>query len=97
VTITAMVIGASEMGIGNILGSNIFNLMVLSLADIFSGRNSKVFDTDPKLLFLSALLIIMTGGLSYMLSTRNNKKIFGITVLPAIMILLYIVGMIFSF
>jgi len=97
VTITAMVIGASEMGIGNILGSNIFNLMVLSLADILSGRNSKVFDTDPKLLFLSALLIIMTGGLSYMLSTRNNKKIFGITVLPAIMIVLYIAGMIFSF
>lgn len=97
VTITAMVIGSAEMGIGNILGSNIFNLMVLSLADIFSGRNSKVFDTDPKLLFLSALLIIMTGGLAYMLSTRNNKKIFGITVLPAIMVVLYIAGMIFSF
>jgi len=97
VTITAIVIGASEMGIGNILGSNIFNLMVLSLADIFSGRNSKVFDSDSKLLFLSALLIIMTGGLSYMLSTRNNKKIFGITVLPAIMLVLYIAGMIFSF
>jgi len=97
VTITAIVIGASEMGIGNILGSNIFNLMVLSLADIFSGRDSQVFERDEKLLFLSALLIIMTGGLTYMLSTRNNKKIFGITVLPAIMIVLYIVGMIFSF
>lgn len=97
VTVTAMIIGASEMGIGNILGSNIFNLMVLSLADIFSGRNSKVFDTDPKLLFLSALLVVQTGGLAYMLSTRYNKKIFGITVLPAIMIVLYIAGMIFSF
>ncbi len=97
VTITAMAIGAAEMGIGNILGSNIFNLMVLALADIFSGRDSKVFDSDEKLLFLSAILIIMTGALSYMLSTRNNKKIFGITVLPAIMIVLYIAGMIFSF
>ena len=97
VTITAMAIGAAEMGIGNILGSNIFNLMVLSLADIFSGKNSKVFESDEKLLFLSALLIIMTGTLSYMLSTRNNKKIFGITVLPAIMLVLYIAGMIFSF
>lgn len=97
VTVTAMAIGAAEMGIGNILGSNIFNLMVLSLADIFSGKDSRVFENDEKLLFLSALLIIMTGALSYMLSTRNNKKIFGITVLPAIMIVLYIAGMIFSF
>ncbi len=97
VTVSAIIIGAKELGIGNILGSNIFNMFVLALADIFSGKKLTVFRADSRLMVFTGMLIIMSSGLIIMLSAKENKKIFGITVIPAIMIMLYFAGMIFSF
>ncbi len=97
VTVSAMVLGASEMGIGNITGSNIFNLMILGVADIFSKPGNTVFKMNEKLLFLTALLYILSSALFYMLSVKQLKKIFGISVLPVIMCALYIMGMVTIF
>jgi cation:H+ antiporter len=97
VTVSAVIMGAKELGIGNIMGSNIFNMMILALADIFSGKDSQVFKHESDLLFLTGMLTVMSGALLIMLSSGKNKKIFGITLIPAIMIVLYVAGMVYSF
>ena len=97
VTVSAIIMGAKELGIGNIMGSNIFNMMILALADIFSGRESAIFKENNDLMFLTGLFVVMSAALVAMLSNRKNKKIFGITVIPAIMMAMYIAGMIYSF
>ncbi len=97
VTVSAVIIGAKELGIGNIMGSNIFNMFILALADIFSGRGSDVFRQNSNLMFLTGLFVVMSAALMLMLLKRENKKFFGITVIPAIMMLFYIAGMVYSF
>ena len=97
VTISAMVLGASEMGIGNIVGSNIFNLMILAVADVVSSPGITLFKKNEKILFLTAILYLLSSTLFYMLSAKQLKKIFGISLLPAIMSLVYIVSMVVVF
>ena len=38
VSLAAVRIGALDLGIGNVLGSNLFNLLILGLDDVFAGR-----------------------------------------------------------
>lgn len=97
VTVSAIILGSSEMGIGNIIGSNIFNLMVLSIANLFAKGENMVYKKDDKLIFLTAILFLLSSTLLYIMSQRMMRKIFRISLLPAIMILVYLVGMITVF
>jgi cation:H+ antiporter len=97
VTISAMILGSAEMGVGNIVGSNIFNMMILGIGDFFAGEKSKIFIKDDKVNLLIALLILMSSTLLYMLSVKKLKKIFGISPIAAIISLIYIVFMFIVF
>ncbi len=90
VTVTAMAVGSLEMGVGNIVGSNIFNLGVLGFADTLSLGKFSVFSDKMNSLMLTALLFLMSAVLIYLLLSSRIKKIFGISFLPAIMMILYV-------
>ncbi len=97
VTISAMILGSAEMGVGNIVGSNIFNMMILGVGDFFAGEKSKVFVKDDKANILIALLVLMSSTLLYMLSVKKMKKIFGISPVAVIISLIYVVFMFIVF
>jgi cation:H+ antiporter len=60
-TIAAIRLGSDDMAIGNLFGSNMFNMMAIGLTDVFylTGRFLGVI--DPAFLLVGILGLLMTG------------------------------------
>ncbi|MBE0711401.1 MAG: sodium:calcium antiporter, partial [Candidatus Aminicenantes bacterium] len=61
VSISAMRIGAIDMAVGNIFGSNIFNMFILAVEDIFYFKGPLLSSVQGQHLIPSLLAIAMTG------------------------------------
>ena len=60
-TLAAIKIGANDMAIGNLFGSNLFNMFVIGLNDIFYTQGSFLTAINPSLLLVGVTGILMTG------------------------------------
>ena len=61
VSMTSLKIGAYDMAVGNLLGSNMFNLMIFSFADFIYPRSSLFASASLGNLGIIALIIAMTA------------------------------------
>ena len=91
---TALKIGALDMAIGALLGSNMFNLAIIPLTDIFyrSGPILKAVSFTNNLLtagIVIALTIITLGGLLY----RSKKKVPRFSPDSLLVVTIYLIGM----
>jgi cation:H+ antiporter len=75
VSIAAVRLGAIDLGVGNILGSNLFNLLILGLDDVFYRPGSLLAAADPihgvsvlAVVLMNALFLI---GLTYRVMTKR--------------------------
>jgi len=75
VSLTAVRIGALDLGIGNVLGSNLFNLLILGLDDVFYRQGPLMADADAShsisivaIVMMNALFLI---GLTYKVMTKR--------------------------
>lgn len=75
VSIAAVRIGALDLGIGNVLGSNLFNLLILGLDDVFYRTGPLAAAADPShavtilaVVTMNALFLI---GLTYRVMTKR--------------------------
>ena len=75
VSLTAVRIGALDLGIGNVLGSNLFNLLILGLDDIFYRQGPLMADAGAShsisivaIVMMNALFLI---GLTYKVMTKR--------------------------
>ncbi len=59
-TLAAIKIGADDMAIGNLFGSNMFNMFALGLTDLFFVQGRFLSVIDPSFLLVSILGLIMT-------------------------------------
>ena len=92
VTISSIIRGSVEMGIGNILGSNIFNMFVLALSEVFSTSSLSVFEKDDGIMIFGVFQCILLGVLLILLMQEKLKKIGRVPVMPIVAIALYFVG-----
>ena len=60
-TLAAIKIGANDMAIGNLFGSNLFNMFVIGLNDIFYTQGSFLAAINPSLLLVAITGVLMTG------------------------------------
>lgn len=60
-TIAAIRIGADDMAIGNLFGSNLFNMFALGLTDVFYLQGRFIGIIDPAFLLVGMLGLLMTG------------------------------------
>ncbi len=60
-TIAAIKLGASDMAIGNLFGSNMFNMFALGLTDFFFADGRFLSAIDPSFLLVGMVGLIMTG------------------------------------
>ncbi|MEO0001678.1 MAG: hypothetical protein RL766_1724 [Bacteroidota bacterium] len=69
VSIAAVRIGSIDMAVGNLLGSNIFNILILAIDDLFYSKGLLLQDASPSHLISILSAIIMSAiviiGLSY--------------------------------
>ncbi len=74
VTISAMRLGALDMAIGNLLGSNLFDILIVAVDDIFFTRGPILAHVSPVHAISAMSAVMMTGivivGLLYRPKTR---------------------------
>ena len=75
VSLAAVRIGAVDLGIGNVLGSNLFNLLILGLDDVFYRQAPLLADAAASHSISIVAIVIMKGlfliGLTYKLMTKR--------------------------
>lgn len=95
VTITSIICGSVEMGIGNILGSNIFNLFILVFAETVSRSSVSVFSRQDEMMILGVFNAVLQGILLILLMQKKLRRIGRVPVMPLVSMLIYIAGMAF--
>lgn len=75
VSMAAVRIGALDLGIGNVLGSNLFNLLILGLDDLFYRQGPLLADAASSHSVSVAAIVIMNAlfliGLTYKVMTKR--------------------------
>jgi len=79
VTLTALRLGAINLAIGNLFGSNLFNIVILSIDDLFYTKGSLLANVSPAHSVSALSAVMMTGvaivGLFYQPQTRVFKQV----------------------
>ncbi|HNR01457.1 MAG TPA: hypothetical protein PKK59_02890 [Anaerolineaceae bacterium] len=92
-TIAALRIGASDMAIGNLFGSNMFNMFALGLTDLFYTNGRFLAAIDPAFLIVGMLGLLMTVvGLVGNLA-RIEKRLWIIEIDSLALFIIYISGL----
>jgi len=101
VSITAVRIGSIDLAIGDILGSNMFNVsVILFVADIFHTGGSLFSGAQSPLTFIAIglLTIVMTGAVLFgLISKARTKTLKWISWNSIALVILYLVGAYFIF
>jgi cation:H+ antiporter len=76
-TVAAVRLGADDMAIGNLFGSNLFNMFALGLTDVFYVQGRFLSVIDPAFLLVGMLGLLMTGmGLIGNLARLERRVLF---------------------
>jgi cation:H+ antiporter len=75
VSLSAVRIGAIDLGVGNVLGSNLFNLLILGLDDVWYREGPLLADVGPSHNVAVLAIVVMKGlfliGLTYRVMTKR--------------------------
>jgi cation:H+ antiporter len=92
-TIAAIRIGASDMAIGNLFGSNMFNMFALGLTDLFYTQGRFLGTIDPAFMLVGLFGLLMTAiGLVGNLA-KLERRFWFIEVDSLLLFILYFSGM----
>ncbi|MBL8287566.1 MAG: sodium:calcium antiporter [Rubrivivax sp.] len=75
VTLSALRLGALDMAIGNLLGSNLFNLVILAVDDVFYARGPLLADASAVHAGSTAAAVLMTGLVMIGLVMRPRGRV----------------------
>lgn len=92
-TLAAIKIGADDMAIGNLFGSNMFNMFAIGLTDVFYTQGRFLSEIDPSFLLIGLLGLIMTcmGLIGNLVNLKKRLWLFEMDALA--LILVYLVGL----
>jgi cation:H+ antiporter len=92
-TLAAIKIGANDMAIGNLFGSNLFNMFAIGLTDLFYTQGRFLAAIDPSFLLVGVVGLLMTGmGLIGNLA-KLERKIWFIEVDALALIVVYLASL----
>jgi cation:H+ antiporter len=96
-TIAAIRLGAYDLAVGNLFGSNLFNMFTLGVSDIFFTSGRFLGAIDPNLALAGLLGLLLTSlGLIGNLARVERRLIF--VELDAFLIIVgYLAGMVFLY
>ena len=92
-TVAAVRLGADDMAIGNLFGSNMFNMLAIGLTDVFYLQGRFLGVIDPAFLLVGMLGLLMTGlGLIGNLA-RLERRVFYIELDALALMILFFTGL----
>ncbi len=97
VSFSAVKMNLVTIAVANLLGSNIFNISILAINDIFFTKGSLFSFMDKKALLPAIFSILMSSVVIIGLIYRAERKIFRLAIEAIVLITLYTLGMILTF
>ncbi len=79
VTLSALRLGALDMAIGNLLGSSLFNVMILAIDDLFYRRGPLLAAADPVHAATALTAMVMSGLVIIGLVMRPQGRVLRVT------------------
>ena len=92
VSLSAVRIGAIDLGVGNVLGSNLFNLLILGLDDVWYRQGPLLADVGPGHSVAVLAIVIMNGLFLAGLTCRVMTKRFAVAWDTAAIAAVYVVA-----
>ncbi|MBI9047793.1 MAG: sodium:calcium antiporter [Anaerolineaceae bacterium] len=96
-TITAIRLGVFDLAIGNLFGSNMFNIFSLALADFFMTEGRFLGTISQDFVMVGLIGLIMTGMALIGNLAKIERKIFFIEIDAVLLIIVYFLGMFLIF
>lgn len=90
VSIAAVRMGSIDLAVGNLLGSNIFNMFILAIDDLIYTDGPILLATNPNHALSALVTLLMTCVISISILFGSPKKRFALGIDAIIMILLYV-------
>jgi cation:H+ antiporter len=91
--VSAVRFGAYDIAVGNLFGSNVFNMFALGLADVFYTKGVFVNDIDPTFALAGLLALLMTT-MGLMGNLAQVERRIGIVEIDALLLILcYFAGL----
>ncbi|MFA1641978.1 sodium:calcium antiporter [Chryseomicrobium imtechense] len=94
-SLSAVLIGNPDIAVGNVLGSNLFNLCVLALFDLYFRKKKLYEQIDSTHLYSAVLAIILTALALSGLVYSQTPAVFGVGIDMIGILVIYIAGLIY--
>jgi cation:H+ antiporter len=93
VTLAALRMGAIDMAIANLLGSNLFNIAILAVDDVFYLQGPLLADVSPVHSVTALSAIAMSAVVVIGLLTRPRERIGGVVSWPSLaLVVIYLIN-----
>jgi cation:H+ antiporter len=86
-----------DLAVGNLLGSNCFNMAVLVPLELANGGRSILADAGPELVVAALFGVLLTGLAMLGVLDRAERVRRGIELAPLAAVLIYVVGLVLSY
>lgn len=93
ISLSALRIGALDMAMGNLLGSNVFNIFILAISDLFYSTGSLYAAISSTHLLSILASILMTAIVALGLTIRPQKKVWRLSLDTLAILIIYILMM----
>lgn len=97
VTVASLRAGWYNLAVGNLLGSNCFNMAALVPLDALDGPGSLLGHADPALTIAGMFAVLLMGLALLDVLNRSERRIWAIEPGPALMVVTYMVGLYWLF
>ncbi len=90
VAIASVKIGSIDIAVGNLFGSNIFNMLILGIDDLLYSEGTLLFDADLSHALTGLVTLVMTSVIGIGILYSSGSKRFALGIDAIILIALYI-------
>jgi cation:H+ antiporter len=98
VSFSALKMGSIDMAVGNLLGSNIFNILILAIDDIFYTKGHLLKDaSDSNLISVFSVIIMTAIAIAGLAFHNREKKKFFLATDTLLILIVYIINLIFLY
>jgi cation:H+ antiporter len=91
-SVTSIIISNPDLAVGNVLGSNLFNVMILATLDLFFRKHKIMIYASKENRYTSLLTIFLSFLVAASLFFNIPYHIFGIGIDTVILIIVYFIG-----
>jgi cation:H+ antiporter len=95
VSYSALRMGSIDMAVGNLLGSNIFNILILAIDDFFYTKGQLLKDSsDVNIVSVFAVIIMTSIAIAGLVFQKREKKRFFLAIDSILILIVYIINLI---